>query len=240
MARYQILNATIPDRAIAAFRTLSRARYIEPRVAPRFAAAFEDFLKRVARTTAAQYPKRSGKSAAELPASARVRGSSSLASIRGYYLVSAKIAANEYGARVTPKNSKYLAIPMPAALRADGSPKRLGPRSWKSLRTFTYKSRKTGALYIAYRSGRQGLVLLYKLEEAVKVPAKRTIRNTYDRMLPSLYLSWTQILGEEINLIYSMDFLEELTSFQQRRVPQMPSRIPSAQNYSAGLLPRYN
>jgi len=237
--RYQIVKTSVPEGAIMAFRTLSRARYIEPTLAPKFAQSFETWLRQVAAVTALQYPKRSGRSAASLATSARVRGRTSLSTITGYFLVSAGIAANEYGASITPKNASKLAVPMPAALRADGSPKRIGPRSWSSLGTFIYKSKRTGGEYIAYKQRATGkLIVLYTLVDSVSLKGKRTLRSNYDRMLPKLYYVWNQILSEEIARVYSMDFLSELTKAQAKRVPQLP-RMPKASNYSVGLLPRY-
>jgi hypothetical protein len=200
--RLQIVRSQIPAGAITAFRRLSRSDVLERLTAPKFAAAFEEWLITVARTAAADFPARSGRGRQALMASARVRGGRTYDSIRGYFLVPSNVAVPEYGATVRPKKATKLAIPLPAALHPDGSPKRRGPLSWKPLGTFVYKSGKTGRSYIAYKN-RKGLVLLYLLVDKAEIPGGRYIRSAFDRMLPQLYAKFYTILTEQINLVYT-------------------------------------
>jgi hypothetical protein len=247
MARVQIVNTQIPRGAISAFRALQRSQVLEQLVAPRFAATFGSWLADVARVTSMRYAKRSGKSAAEIYSSARVRGGNRLDSIRGYFLVSPAIAANEYGAIITPKDAQALAIPLPAALYPNGMPKRRGPNSWRNLGTFIYKSKKTGKAYIAYRrkeapKGEYKLVLLYVLVDRAEIKPKRTLRNTYDEMTPKLYAQWADILKEEIDKVYAKmieDDVKALKGGGKLGSMRQPSQKPNAQTHAAALLPRY-
>ena len=202
--RLQIVRSQIPRGAITAFQRLSRAPILEQLTAPRFAVAYKEWLTEVAMVAARDFPVRSGRGQRALQSSARVTGGRTFESIRGYFLVDSRIAVPEYGATVLPRNAKKLALPLPAALRADGSPKRLGPNSWRSLGTFIYKSKKTSQLYIAYRN-KKGLVLLYILVDRATIPGKRYIRSAFDRELPKLYAAFYAILEKQIEQVYQQD-----------------------------------
>jgi hypothetical protein len=236
--RYQIVKAVIPPAGIAAFRSLSRGDYLEPIITPKFADAFETWLKIVAVAAQALYPRRSGRSAAELPGSVRVRVGSTLESIQGYFLVNAPIAGLEYGPTVTPKNARKIAIPLPEALRADGTPKRIGPNSWRPLGTFVYTSKRTGQMYIAYN--RKGVLhFLYLLVDRAKLPELRTVRNAYDSLIPRLYGMFADILRDSISEVYSRAFNEAQAAILTGNLPRLPPRPPDAVRYSQALAPSY-
>lgn len=87
--------------------------------------------------------------------------------IRGHIIGPNYMKAHEEGATITPKNARALAIPLPAAQRPDGTPKLPGPRSWQNVvKTFIYKSKKTGNAYIAYKNTGGTLTLLYVLVDS--------------------------------------------------------------------------
>lgn len=76
----------------------------------------------------------------------------------------------ERGGIVRARKGKYLAIPLPAALNADGTPiDNDRGRAWG--RTFVIKSQR-GNLVVVRRDGRHGLVPLYALKQNVRMPAR--------------------------------------------------------------------
>lgn len=89
----------------------------------------------------------------------------------------------EYGGTITAKRSKYLTIPLRAALTAAGAPKRPDARSWDD--AFILKARN-GKLFIARRAGK-ALQLLYRLQESVRLPARFGFRALFrNKTLPFL------------------------------------------------------
>jgi hypothetical protein len=122
--------------------------------------------------------------------------------LRGHIMGPSYIAAHENGATILPSNAHALAIPLPAALRADGTPKLPGPRSWKNVGSFIYKSKKTGKLYIAYRSAGGSLVLLYVLVDSVTL-SKHTgfISKAWNRNKMGMFAQFGQIMMSEISRI---------------------------------------
>lgn len=241
MARLQIVNAKIPPSAISGFRVLSRSRILEPLVTPKFAKALEGWLKAVAAAVAVDYPRKSGRSAREIISASRVRYGSTLESIRGYFLVSEAIAAQEYGAVIKPTKKRYLTIPIAFALRADGSPKRVSALSWKQYKTFVWTSKKSGQKYIAYkRKGDGKLVLLYVLVDAARIPGRGYIRKAYDKLLPALLASFYAILSQEVDNVYNVAYAAEYAKQGNRiPLPRLAPVKPNALTWSNRLLPRY-
>jgi hypothetical protein len=242
--RLQIVNSKIAPSAISRLRALKYGAEIEQIVAPQMAAAFKAWLREVAEGVAADWPRRSGRSAGEMGSSSRVMFSSGLDSIKGYFLVSTPIAVNEYGSNapaITPKTAKMLAIPILDGCFPDGRPKRLGPNSWRSLGSFVYKSRKNKNVYIAYKSKTDGkLKLLYLLVDAVKLKEKRLIRNMYDRRLPDLMTTFVLIMQSAIVEIYNQQFMAALDSIDpQLKMRKVPSTIPDADLHGERLVPKY-
>lgn len=82
------------------------------------------------------------------------------------------MVTQEFGEVIKAKGKGYLAVPLPAALNGDGTPKKASPRLWSKARVI--KSRK-GNLLIALRNGRNWIPL-YALKEQVKVPARLGLR----------------------------------------------------------------
>jgi hypothetical protein len=242
--RLQIVNARIDPSALGKLRSLKYGPYLEQMVAPQMAAAFKKWLSEVAKSVAADWPRRSGASAMELGSSSRVVFSSDLASIRGYFLVSSPVAANEYGTNppaLTPKTAKMIAIPILDGCFPDGRPKRLGPNSWRSLGSFIYKSRSNKNVYIAYKSKTDGkLKLLYLLVDAIKLKEMRLIRNAYDRRLPDLITQFILIMQDAITQVYNDQFLAALDSIDpQLKMRKVPSVIPSDELHGERLVPKY-
>lgn len=108
--------------------------------------------------------KRSGRLLASLADSGVVIGASSNP-IEVSYKLDGIAAVHERGATITPKRAKWLTVPLPAALNANGTPKRPSARDWQN--TFIIRS-KRGNLLIVQRSGR-GIIPLYVLKKKVVI-----------------------------------------------------------------------
>lgn len=93
-----------------------------------------------------------------------------------------KYAVHERGATITAKKAKYLTIPLPAALRPNGTPLRPSARDWDN--TFVGKSKK-GNLLI-FRKTDNGIVPLYALKKQVKIPARLGLVSSMEARLPAM------------------------------------------------------
>ncbi len=243
-ARLQIVNAKVDRVALNRLRSLKFGPEVERLAAPQMATYFRQWMKEVALGVAADYPRRSGKSATEMGTAHRVVFTGSLDSLRGYFLVNTPIAVNEYGSNppaIMPKQARKIAIPILDGCFPDGRPKRLSPNSWRSLGSFIYKSKKSKNMYIAYKSKTDGeLKLLYLLVDAVKLKEKRIIRNMYDRRLPDLIELFILIMQEAIVEVYNQQFLAALDSIdpglKMRKVPQV---LPTGEMHGERLVPKY-
>lgn len=111
--------------------------------------------------------RRSGGGIKSILDSTRVEGST-LDNMRGHIGAAFPLSVHEKGATIRPRQAKYLAIPLPAALDASGVPLRPGPRFWDN--TFVATSKK-GNLLIFQRRGTQ-IVPLYVLKLEVKLPPR--------------------------------------------------------------------
>jgi hypothetical protein len=101
-------------------------------------------------TTNTSLSRRSGQLIAAIPKSVAVYGQS-FADIYGTIGTGDLIYGRlqEAGGWVRPKKSKYLTIPLPAALNADGTPKKTSAREWEN--TFVLRS-KAGNLLIVQKT----------------------------------------------------------------------------------------
>lgn len=239
--RIEIVNSRIPQTGISRLRSLKFGQQLEQEIAPQLSASFKAWLEDVARKVAQDWPRRSGRAAAEIATSARVRGYAKLDAIRGYFLVSSPIASNEYGTGDRrPVNAKMLAIPILDGLFPDGTPKRLGPNSWRYLNTFVYHSKRTGQLYIAYPSGGK-LRILYLLVDRTKgLKELRKFRSTYDKSLPELYTAVELIVQQAVVNVYVKQFDDALASVDRGLIMHKPPTvIPDATTHAGRLLPKY-
>lgn len=89
---------------------------------------------------------------------------------------------HETGGTITPKNSKYLAIPLSAALTPAGVLKKK-PREYNN--TFVMKS-KNGNLIIAQKRGSRmsRIVALFVLKKKVEIPARHYMSRTAEEVSP--------------------------------------------------------
>lgn len=126
-------------------------------------------------TSANTMSRRSGFMIDSITDSVTVTGQT-IATITGSISIPAERAIHENGGVIRPKNSKYLTIPLPAALDSNGIPKKKSARDWEN--TFVIKSKK-GNLLIVQRDGLE-LVYLYVLKTEVTIPARLGMRTTLD------------------------------------------------------------
>lgn len=125
-------------------------------------------------TTAKTLATRSGKLVQSIKDSVRVEGSTidDLQGMIGANVVYARI--QEFGGTIVPKTSKYLAIPLPAALNANGTPIRPSARDWTN--TFVARSKAGNLIIFQKRAGKA--VPLYVLKSKVYIPPRLGLGDT--------------------------------------------------------------
>lgn len=131
-------------------------------------------------TTASSLSRRSGALVDSIKNSVQVYGTT-LADISG--TIGSNVAyarIQETGGVIRPVRSKYLTVPLPAALNSDGTPKYRSARDWKN--TFFLRS-KAGNLLIVQRVGAD-LVPLYVLKTEVTIPPRMKMLETLKTGLP--------------------------------------------------------
>ncbi len=153
------------------------------RAAPALRAEIESYLTAIARVmetrhSAPWHPgasdsmrlfRRSGALVKAIRESVNVSGQK-LENIEGRIGASLLYAAiQEYGGTIYPKLAKYLAIPLPSALTAQGLPILPSPRDWIS--TFVATS-KAGNLLIFQKQSNGRIIPLYVLKSKVTIPAR--------------------------------------------------------------------
>lgn len=131
-------------------------------------------------TTDSSLSSRSGKAIRSIAQSLKVEGTGSevLGYIGGIYY----LQAHEDGAVIRARRSKYLTIPLPAALDQRGVPLKRSAREWSN--TFVIKS-KNNNLLIVQRTV-TGIVPLYVLKKQVRIPKRLGMGEALNRFLPTL------------------------------------------------------
>jgi hypothetical protein len=156
---------------------------------------------------------RSGRARRTLLGGTRVFGTRFL-DIRGHIIGPGYVKLREEGGTIFPVAAEALAIPLPAALRPDGSPKLPGPRSWQGiLKTFIYKSKRTGKFYIAYKGATGRLTLLYVLVDSADFPAEGFLRDAWNSRRDNFMVAVGRIMLSTFNQI---DFAS-LTGIKRNR-----------------------
>lgn len=131
-------------------------------------------------TTSTTLSRRSGKGFLAIRDGWKVRGSNNIESVVGEIYLPQRVAVHEKGATITPKKAKYLTIPLPAALRSNGTPIKPSARQWRN--TFVAESKK-GNLLIFLKKGNGDIVPLYALKKSVKIPPRLGLtKHMYERM----------------------------------------------------------
>jgi hypothetical protein len=125
--------------------------------------------------------KRSGAGLASIKRSIAVRGGS-LDSIIGS-ISTGTMGIHETGGTITPKRSKYLAIPLQAALSSKGIPLRNRPRDWNG--GFVFRSKK-GNLIIGRRKVGEGIEPLYVLKKSVTIKSRLGLNDAMEKGYPQM------------------------------------------------------
>jgi len=126
-------------------------------------------------TGPASLSRRSGRGLAALTSGRVERQGKSIAAVM---TLPRYLAHQEFGVLSTAKG-KFLTIPLPAALNADGTPKRRSARQW--LGTFLVKGKK-GQWIICTKQGRR-TVPLYVLKPTVRITARLGLRKVMKKEL---------------------------------------------------------
>jgi hypothetical protein len=176
--------------AAGGLRQLARQFETAPnRAAPRIAKDLDEYLHmigaKLAQRHSASYPnassdrlaRRTGELVAALTDGIRVTSAESIGNISGEFQLPDYAGIQETGGVIAGRAGNYLAIPLPAALRADGTPIMARPRDWDN--TFTAMSRR-GNLILFRRTGRGRVVPLYVLKRQVAVPPRLGLVDTIE------------------------------------------------------------
>lgn len=210
-ATAKLFEFVIPNEVRAAIRPLVRNRLLEleSRLVPELKIALGNFVEDVITQTFAttSIKSRTGKMKKSVEEGYRVYGSK-ISNIRAVYRALPYVLAHEYGAIIRPTRARVLTVPLPAALRADGTPKFRSPRSWKRYGTFSYTSKETGQGYLAYKNARGELVLLYMYLDRVRIRPRLGLRKTHYKMLHELMRQWGLIIADELANIDIFSLIE--------------------------------
>lgn len=197
---------------------------LERAIVPQMLRATDSWLRTVVQDTfrTGKHGRRTGKTEQQMLSDIRTSGTR-LDTMRAVVPADPWVFVLEYGARLRPKVSRYLAVPMPPALHPDGRPKRSGPKAWSSMSTFVLKM-KDGRKFIAYRNKNAGglgvgsasgsLVVLYRLVDAVTIPAGLGLRATFDRSAARLIAAWRAIIVQEMS---NLDFYQLMNDARRAR-----------------------
>lgn len=195
----QLFGFSIPENARRMFKPLVRNNLleIEKSLVPQMKAVLANYMEDVVDETVAKgrFKSRSGALVKSLYSGIKVRGSR-LDNISGSYNSLWYGRLLQTGGVVTPNTAEVLTLPLPAALRPDGTPKLKSPRSWKRFGTFSYTSKKTGQGYLAYRGADGKLVLLYVYIDAVKIKKRLFLREIHTQHLNILVKRWGDLMVE--------------------------------------------
>lgn len=211
MTDVDVLDIRVPAqfyKALAPFRAVAGPE-LEARLTQQMVVTLQAFLKDLARQVLldTKLRRRTGRLAKMVTAGPRAFGFGSVNTIQGHFIVPDWVAIHEDGGDIHPRSARMLAVPMPDAMRADGTPKRRTPAEWKGMGTFTYTSSRTGKHYVVYKDAEsQKLVFLYVLVDMVTLRAQLGVKTHYRLMLPMLLATWEFILAAELEAI-SASFL---------------------------------
>lgn len=142
-------------------------------------------------TSGSSLSRRSGNAFKSIHDSVKVTGGrTQLYTLRGHIGGNFYLKTHEFGATIKAKGNGWLTIPLPAALRSNGTPIAQSAREWND--TFIIKSKKGNLLIVRSRrwgttqaraNGFSGnLVLLYVLKKQVKIPARLGMSLTLDQL----------------------------------------------------------
>lgn len=129
----------------------------------------------------------------------RPRGYRQPATVSVTFMMRPWIAIHETGGTITPTSTKYMTLPMPAALRVDGRLKRRNAAGWRDYGTFVYTS-KRGNKFIVYKNRNTGrLVFLYHLVDRVVMKKRLFLRQAILNQESIVVNAWTAAMMEIFN-----------------------------------------
>ncbi len=125
----------------------------------------------------------------------KVKGTRKLETIVGQVGAPFPISVHEKGATIRAKRSKFLTIPLPAAMDSRGVPLRKKARDWPN--TFVQKSRR-GNLLI-FRNNPDGTITpLYLLRKSVKLPPRLGMEKELRKQLGFFQAKMISILDRKL------------------------------------------
>jgi hypothetical protein len=124
--------------------------------------------------------RRSGGGLRSILETIRVKGRK-LDQVQGQIGAAFPMAFHEEGGTIQARKSKYLTIPLPAALDAQGMPLKRRARDWKH--TFVARS-KRGNLLIFQKMPSGDILPLYVLKTSVRIPKRLGMEKAIDQQLP--------------------------------------------------------
>lgn len=203
LGRVKVFTVDVSAATERAFGRLRKAKGFSGRAQQRMAQAMREAIeRRLENVIEDSFPVRTGRS--KRSSNARAFGTS-FSGLRGQIIGPANIKALNDGAEINPQEGEYLAVPFGEALRPDGTPKLPGPLSWKNIKkTFIYKSKKTGELYVAYKRGDGDdatVVCLYVLLEMATVLPRRFMDKAWRSQGPALGREFGNIMVSEISRV---------------------------------------
>lgn len=122
---------------------------------------------------------RTGDGLRSIQRSIRERGSQNINTVIGR-ITTGNMTVHETGATIHPRRSRFLTIPLPAAMDSRGVPLRRRARDWDN--TFVQRSRR-GNLLIFRRDGFR-ITPLYLLRESVRIRPRLQMDQTIVQLLP--------------------------------------------------------
>ncbi len=128
--------------------------------------------------------RRSGAGLRSIAKSVHVRQANTLDTVLGKIGAGFPISVHEDGATITAKRSRFLTIPLPAALTSRGIPKKKRARDWDD--TFVARS-KRGNLIIFQKQSDGGIVPLYLLKRSVTIPPRLRLGETLENVGMSFF-----------------------------------------------------
>jgi hypothetical protein len=192
-----IFSVGVPEGLRTALKNLFKNRYIEVEktMMPIFKDVLYDYMTDVVSITLknTSLQMRSGRLAKSLYAGVKVNGSR-VNEVTGIYRGIYYSRLHEYGGVLRPTNAEVLTIPMPDALRANGTPKLSSARAWKRFGTFSYTSKKTGRGYLVYKNSAGKLVFLYMYVDKSRYKRKLGLSKTHYERLNRLLVDWGNII----------------------------------------------
>jgi len=92
--------------------------------------------------------------------------------IEGVVALPRHMAQHEFGGEIKARNGKYLTIPLPAALKPDGTPKKMSARAWEG--TYVVDGKRGTKVIMQHRPGRD--VPIYVLKRKVRISPRLGLR----------------------------------------------------------------